>query len=99
MQTCVITLRNRNSSHVRYGDSGGEHGLADPDQLAGRNIIIATDGVKNGMSFDACLHFLDKIRIERTVGAIPVGPSEVIERLNQRLDEVHCCICRRASSR
>ena len=28
----------------------GAGGLADPAQLAGRNVIIATDGVKNGIS-------------------------------------------------
>ena len=64
-------------------------GLADPDQIRGRNVIIATDGVKNGLSFDAARHFLNKIHVEKTVAAIPVGPGEVIERLSHQLDEVH----------
>ncbi len=67
----------------------GEHGLADPGQLEGRHIIIATDGVKNGLSFDAALHFLQRIRTEKIVAAIPVGPAEVIERLHERVDELH----------
>jgi len=67
----------------------GEHGLADPSQLEGRNIIIATDGVKNGLSFDAAMHYLSRIRIEKTVAAIPVGPAEVIERLHGVVDELH----------
>ncbi|HVQ43462.1 MAG TPA: phosphoribosyltransferase family protein [Candidatus Saccharimonadia bacterium] len=67
----------------------GEHGLADPGQLEGRNIIIATDGVKNGLSFDAALHFLTRIRIEKTIAAVPVGPAEVIERLHGLVDELH----------
>ncbi len=67
----------------------GEHGLADPDQLAGRNIIIATDGVKNGLSFDAALHFLERIRVEKVIAAIPVGPADVIERLEPLVDELH----------
>lgn len=67
----------------------GDHGMVDPAQLDGRHVIIATDGVKNGLSFDAALHFLDRIHIESVVGAIPVGPAEVIERLNQRLDKLH----------
>ncbi len=67
----------------------GENGLADPAQLAGRNIIIATDGVKNGLSFDAALHFLQKVHVEKVVAAIPVGPPEVIERLHGMVDEVH----------
>jgi putative phosphoribosyl transferase len=64
-------------------------GLADPSQIKNRNVIITTDGVKNGMSFDAARHFLNKIHVERTIAAIPVGPGEVIERLSHQLDEVH----------
>lgn len=67
----------------------GEHGLADPAQLEGRNIIIATDGVKNGLSFDAALHFLSRVRVEKIVAAVPVGPAEVIERLHGMVDELH----------
>jgi putative phosphoribosyl transferase len=39
----------------------GENGMADPAQLEGRNIIIATDGVKNGLSFDAADTVMDRI--------------------------------------
>lgn len=67
----------------------GEHGQADPAQLAGRNVIIATDGVKNGLSFDAALNFLSRVRVEKTIAAIPVGPAEVIERLHGLVDEMH----------
>ena len=52
----------------------GEHGLADPAQLEGRNIIIATDGVKNGLSFEAAKNYLERVRVERVIAAIPVGP-------------------------
>jgi putative phosphoribosyl transferase len=64
-------------------------GLADPTQLQGRNVIIVTDGVKNGLSFEAALHFLIKVHVEKTVAAIPVGPGDVIERLSHKFDEVH----------
>lgn len=67
----------------------GDHGLADPAQLEGRNIIITTDGVKNGLSFDAAMHFLERRHVEKTVAAIPVGPSEVIERISQLVQEMH----------
>jgi putative phosphoribosyl transferase len=67
----------------------GEHGLADPAQLEGRTIVIATDGVKNGLSFDAALHFLQRIRVEKAVAAIPVGPAEAIERVHGLVDELH----------
>jgi putative phosphoribosyl transferase len=67
----------------------GEHGLADPAQLAGRNVIIATDGVKNGLSFDAAINYLSRVRVEKTIAAIPVGPADVIERLQHMVDEMH----------
>ena len=67
----------------------GENGLADPAQLAGRNIIIATDGVRNGISYDAALSFLNRVPIEKTIAAIPVGPAEVIERIHGLVDEMH----------
>ena len=67
----------------------GEHGLADPAQLVGRNVIIATDGVKNGLSFDAALHYLSRIPTEKKVAAVPVGPAEVIERLHGMVDDLH----------
>lgn len=67
----------------------GDHGLADPAQLDGRNIIITTDGVKNGISFDAALHFLERIHYEKIIAAIPVGPAEIIERLHGMVDEIH----------
>jgi putative phosphoribosyl transferase len=67
----------------------GENGVADPAQLAGRNVIIATDGVKNGLSFDAALTFLSHINVEKTIGAVPVGPADVIERLHSVVDDLH----------
>ena len=67
----------------------GENGFADPQQLAGRNIIIATDGVKNGLSFDAAIHFLQRIQVKRVIAAVPVGPADVIERIGRLVDEIH----------
>jgi putative phosphoribosyl transferase len=67
----------------------GEHGMADPAQLEGRNVIIATDGVKNGMSYEAAVHYLQRIKTEKTIAAIPVGPADVIERIHGMVDELH----------
>jgi putative phosphoribosyl transferase len=68
----------------------GDGGLADPAQLEGRHVIIVSDGVKNGLSFDAALHFLGQIHTEKKIGAIPVGPPEVVSRLRRELDETYC---------
>ena len=68
----------------------GANGMADPEDLRDKTIIIATDGVKNGMSFDAALHYLGRIRTARIVAAIPVGPAETIDRLSHIMDRVEC---------
>lgn len=67
----------------------GEHGLADPAQLQGRNVIIATDGVKNGLSFDAALAYLNSVHAVKSIAAIPVGPPDAIERIHGMVDEMH----------
>jgi predicted phosphoribosyltransferase len=67
----------------------GEHGTVDPEQLRGRNVIIVTDGVKNGLSFDAAVHFLELLHVTKTIAAIPVGPAEAIERVGRLVDELH----------
>lgn len=67
----------------------GAGGLADPTQLAGRNVIITSDGVKNGMSYDAALHFLNHVPIEKSIAAIPVGPAETVERIHGLVDEIY----------
>lgn len=67
----------------------GENGMGDESQIEGRNVIIATDGVKNGLSFDAAVHYLRRVHIERTIAAVPVGPAETMERLRGIVDELH----------
>ncbi len=67
----------------------GEGGITEPELLTGRNVIITSDGVKTGLSFEAALHFLKPISTERIIGAIPVGPIDVIERLRTQCDEFH----------
>lgn len=66
----------------------GEHGLSDPNQLAHRNVIIVTDGIKNGLSFLAARHFLKRIRTVSIVAAIPVAPYDALEAVRPLVDEM-----------
>ena len=66
----------------------GEHGLADPALLIGRHVILATDGVKNGLSFDAAYSFLRTIHTAKLIAAVPVGEISAMERLSEHCDEV-----------
>jgi predicted phosphoribosyltransferase len=68
----------------------GDHGLTDPHQLAGRHVIIVTDGIRNGLSYLAARHFLERVHTEKTCAAIPVGPFDSVERVRPLVDETHC---------
>ncbi len=56
--------------------------------LGGRTVILVDDGIATGATFFASVSAVRSLRPERIVGAIPVGPSETIERLRQQLEEV-----------
>jgi putative phosphoribosyl transferase len=67
----------------------GEHGLADPNQLARRNVIIVTDGLMNGLSYFAAKHFLKQVHTLDLVAAVPVAPYEALETIRPLVDELH----------
>lgn len=67
----------------------GAGGFVNRDQLRGKIVILATDGVKNGLSIEGAMHFLKPIHIQKVIAAVPVGPGETIERLIQKCDELH----------
>lgn len=67
----------------------GQDGYSRPELLAGRNVILATDGLKTGISFEAAFAYLHKIPTEKLVAAVPVAPAEVLDRLRGKIDELH----------
>lgn len=67
----------------------GEYGEARTEQLAGRTIILATDGITNGASVMAASRYLSLIHVERIIGAIPVGTFEAIEQASHEVNELH----------
>ena len=67
----------------------GEDGDSNMDRLRNTNVIIATDGVKNGISIDAAMNYLHHVPFKKAIAAIPVGPAEVIERLHAIVNELH----------
>lgn len=67
----------------------GREGLVDRNELRGKIVILATDGVRNGLSVEEAMHFLKPIHTQKVIGAVPVGPGETVERLIQTCDELH----------
>lgn len=67
----------------------GQDGFSRPELLAGRTVIIVSDGVKTGISFEAAFAYLHRIPTEKVIAAIPVGPADVLEVIRNKVDELH----------
>lgn len=65
------------------------HGRSAMD-IAGRNVVLVDDGVATGTSVQAALSVLRKHRPARLVLALPVGPSDTLEELQQSVDDLVC---------
>ncbi|NJM75094.1 MAG: phosphoribosyltransferase [Acaryochloridaceae cyanobacterium RU_4_10] len=60
--------------------------------LEGQIIILVDDGIATGATMLAALESLQQHRPQKIVVAVPVGPVETIQALNQLADEVVCLI-------
>jgi putative phosphoribosyl transferase len=58
--------------------------------VAGRVAIVVDDGIATGATMEAALHATRRAGPERLVLAVPVAPSDTIERLRPQCDEVVC---------
>lgn len=67
----------------------GEYGEARTEQLAGRTVILAVDGVVNAASVMAASRYLSLIHVERIIAAIPVGTFDAIEQASHEVNELH----------
>jgi putative phosphoribosyl transferase len=56
---------------------GGE-GITNRQDLVGRNVILATEGVVTGLSIMAAMHYLKPISYNKAIAAVPVGPAEAL---------------------
>lgn len=68
----------------------GEGGLIRQDLLYGRNVILVSDGLQNGLSLDAAAAFLKPIKIERLIIATPLASVPAVDRMHLLADEIVC---------
>jgi putative phosphoribosyl transferase len=61
-----------------------------PPAVAGRTVLLVDDGVATGGTVRAALEGLRRLRPERIVFAVPVGPAGTLEDLKRHADEVVC---------
>ncbi|MEW6232588.1 MAG: phosphoribosyltransferase [Chloroflexota bacterium] len=65
-------------------------GKKPPPAVEGRIVILVDDGVATGATTKAALRALRKQNPARLLLAVPVGPPEAIQRLEQEADQVIC---------
>lgn len=68
----------------------GDGGLIRKDLLRGRNIILVSDGLQNGLSLDAAADFLKPVKIERLIVATPLASVPAVDRMHLLADEIVC---------
>ncbi|MFB1064632.1 phosphoribosyltransferase [Natrinema sp. H-ect4] len=62
---------------------------AEPD-LTDETVVVVDDGVATGSTVRACLKKLQGSDADRIVLAVPVGPPDTIDELEEETDEVVC---------
>ncbi|MFI1379585.1 phosphoribosyltransferase family protein [Embleya sp. NPDC020886] len=65
-------------------------GSRPPVDIAGRTVVLVDDGVATGATARAACRVARDRRAARIVLAVPVAPSDVVERMGKDADEVVC---------
>ncbi len=67
--------------------------LRSPVDLSGRAVIVTDDGTATGSTARAAFRAVRKKGPRTLVGALPVGPEGVIEKLSEETDVMICLRC------
>ncbi|HEX5743911.1 MAG TPA: phosphoribosyltransferase family protein [Candidatus Saccharimonadales bacterium] len=68
----------------------GSDGTIDKRFLRGHNIIVVTDGAKDGFSIDLAYEFLKPINMEKLIFAVPFASVGAVDRMHVLADELYC---------
>lgn len=61
-----------------------------PVDIAGRDVVVADDGIATGATVLAALRSVRRRRPSRIILAVPVASAQAIERLRAQTDEIVC---------
>ena len=68
----------------------GTGGVINRDLLRGHNIILASDGFKDGFALDLALQFLKPIKVDKVIVATPLASVRAVDRMHITVDEINC---------
>ena len=68
----------------------GQGGVISADLLRGRNIIVVSDGLSNGLALHAAASFLKPIRIQKLIMATPFANVSAVDQMHILADEIVC---------
>jgi predicted phosphoribosyltransferase len=67
----------------------GKSGLMERHALSDKVVVVLSDGVKNGIAFDAALNYLKPIRLKKVIAAAPIASIQGVDRMHLLADEIH----------
>lgn len=68
----------------------GKGGVIDRRLIRGHNIIVVSDGLKNGFLLDLAAEFLKPIVIGKLIIATPLASVQAVDRMHILADEIYC---------
>lgn len=68
----------------------GQGGIISADLLRGRNVIVVSDGLTNGLSLRAAAEYLKPIKINRLIAVTPFASVQAVDQMHILADELIC---------
>lgn len=68
----------------------GKGTTVDKRLLAGRNIILVSEGLGSGFAIDMAVQFLKPIPLEKIIVATPLASVQAVDRMHILADEIYC---------
>ena len=68
----------------------GQGGIIKAELLKGRNIIVVSDGLTNGLSLHAAAEYLKPIKVKRLIMVTPFASVQAVDQMHILADELIC---------
>ncbi|HEY4161101.1 MAG TPA: hypothetical protein VGM08_03505 [Candidatus Saccharimonadales bacterium] len=68
----------------------GQGGVISPRLLRGRNVIVVSDGLVNGLSMRTAAEYLKPIKIQRLIMVTPFASVQAVDQMHMLADEIVC---------